>query len=173
MRALVLFLALCSCDAAPAATIAPPVKDAAAAPAEPDTIVIPSITGPVATGWVPDFSGFAGTSTGCMRSTGAGRFVVGPALAEGDTLLSLVVAMAGNLSADVTITSLAVAPNGDRFLGTVGSLDVPNVATGFHDYPIDLVDTLIVDGVSHWFEFGADQPGACVGAVRLTYQPGA
>lgn len=82
----------------------------------------------------------------------------------------MIVAMSGNLSADVDITSLAVAPNGDRFLGTLGSLTQPNVPPAWTDYPIDLVDTTVAGGVSHWFEFGTDQPGACVGAVRLTYE---
>jgi hypothetical protein len=174
MRTLALLVVLAlalGCDAVPGspASAAPPTKDAAAAPVEPDTIVIPSIAGVVSVGWAPNWSGFAGTNTGCMRSSGMGRFAVAPALTEGDRMLSLTAAMIGNLSADVTITSVAVAPNGDRFLGTVGSLSVPNVPGFWSDFTIDLADTLIAGGNVHWFEFDADQAGACVGAVRLTY----
>jgi hypothetical protein len=163
-----LLIVASGCDASAPALAAPPTRDAETAPG-PSTAVIPSVDGVVGGGWAPDFGGFAGTSVGCMRSFGSGHFVVTPALEEGDQMLSLVVAIAGNLSADLTLTSAAVAPNGDRFLGTVGSLDVPNVSTGFHDYVIDLTDTIVIDGMLHWFEFTADQGGLCVGAVRLTY----
>lgn len=134
------------------------------------TAVISSLHGAIRDGWAIDWSGFAGTATGCMHSSGfGGRFALAVPLVEGDRMLSLTLAMIGNGSADVTVTSAAVAPNGDRFLGTVGSLTQPNAPPAWVDYTIDLTDTVIAGGNSHWFEFGADQPGLCIGALRLTY----
>lgn len=131
--------------------------------------VVGSLGGVIKLGWAPDFGGFAGTSRGCMQSTGPGRFALEMPLNEGDRMLSLTVALIGNFAADVDINSLSVAPNGALTLGTVGTLTVTNVPNSWFDYPINLVDTFVSGGVSHWFEFGVDQAGACVGAVRLTY----
>jgi hypothetical protein len=174
MRASLLFLALLlapACTATPSATAAPPDQAVAPPPAPkpPATEVISAIGGVVHTNWTPDFNGFTGTSDGCMLSYGAGRFAVLPTLVEGDRMLSMTIAMAGNRSADLAIRSVSIAPNGGSVPGPLAPVSVFNVPDLWHDVPFDLVDTIVEGGAVHWFELAADQAGLCIGAVRLTY----
>jgi len=162
--------ASCTSDHAAAPKDSPP----ALAAQPPRTKVIGALGGVVNTGWTADWSGFAGTARGCMRSYTEGRFALEMPLEEGDRMLSLVVSAVGNGSADLNIVSLAAAPDGQAELGTVGGINAPNFPGGDpRDIPIELEDTIVSGGVSYWFEFGADQAGLCIGAVRLTYdRPG-
>jgi hypothetical protein len=148
----------------PCCQFAPPPPVAA-----PQTLIISPLNAAIKNGWIIDFGGYVGTSRGFMASIGAGRFAVPLPLHEGDRMLSLTVAAAGNLSADLDITSFSVAPDGALTLGTVGFINQPNVPIGFRDYTADLTDTTVTGGVSYWFEVSADQLGLQVGALRLTY----
>lgn len=166
----IFLLLLIGCTSAPAATRHDEAP--AAPPPQPvqRTTVISSLTGVVGSGWAPDFNGYAGTSRGCMRSQSFGRFAVDVGRNEGDRLLSLVVEVEGAGFGDLDITALNRKPDGSLALGTLGSLTIQDPAIGSLDYPVDLVDTVVADGVSHWIEFGATASGLCVGAVRLTYE---
>lgn len=165
---LLTFSLLVACTSAPAAPA--PTHDTAptAAPQPTRTKVIGALGGVVAAGWAPDFGGIAGTSRGCMRSIGAGRYALELDLEEGDRMLSAVISAAGNFGASLEVWRVSAYPTASAPPATV-VLTVPNVPSEPIDLPVDLVDTVITGGVSYWFEFGASEAGLCVGAVRLTY----
>lgn len=155
---------LVSCAAGMALECCPPL----APQPVPRSLLVQAVSGEVIAGWAPDWQGFSGPPGGCMRSTGAGRFVLLPQIHEGDRLLSMTVTMAGNLSADVAVNAMHLK-HASGVLVRIGEMAAPNVSDAWSDYVVDLVDTAAVGGSSFWIEVDSDQPGACIGAVRLTY----
>lgn len=133
------------------------------------TAVVQSIAGVNQANWWPDFSGISSSSKGCMRSLQAGRFAMPLPLVEGDRLLSLTVAVLGDGFVDVYIDPFSAKPDGSLTVGVLGSIAVQNAPPTWTDYTVDLVDTTVGPGASHWFEVAASSSGACVGAFRLTY----
>lgn len=136
------------------------------------TRVVNALGGIVRGGWIPDFTGVASTSRGCMRSVLAGRFALPLPLEEGDRMLS--VAFAANNAVTSTfgfsVDALSAAPDGALSLGAIGTLTVPSAPPAWTEYALDLVDTTVTGGTVYWLEFDAPAGGVCVGAVRLTYE---
>jgi len=152
----------CATDAAPAEAAAPQPSGQAAR-----TKVISAVGAVPNTGWAVDWSGYSGTSHGCVCSYSAGRFAVPLPLEEGDRMLSMTVAATGVLTATLDVYAMNLAAGGAATVDVITPLG--SIMSAWRDYTIDLVDTTVSGGTSYWFEFAASKAGLCVGAVRLTY----
>lgn len=133
------------------------------------TAVRSALDGVVSSGWAPDFGGFGGASRGCLRATDfGGRFVLPVELEHGDRMMAMSIEVAGDASSDLDVAALSFETLAET-ISVLGKRSITNAASGWHIYALDLDDTTVGDGAWQWIEVAADQPGACVGPVRLTY----
>lgn len=138
----------------------------------PRVMVVSPLGAVTAGGWTPDLgdpTNPAIPGRGCMRATGAGRFALPLQLEHGDRMLALAVTIDGDASSDLEIAAVEFSPDVET-VSVLGSLTILNAADGWRSYDIGLIDT-VVDGEGwHWVEVATDQPGACVGPFRLTFE---
>lgn len=127
------------------------------------TLVIPALGWAPAVNWTP--------GPGCMRSQGSGRFVIPVVALEGDRLTSLGASILGNGMVDVNVAALyaGISAEGTGLGAPLGEIAVVDAISRWTEYTADLADVPAAATGARWIEIAADQVGACIGAVRLTY----
>lgn len=180
LAALVLAAALVSCTSAPPPADAPPLPcdlvscaagmalECCPPMAPRRTLVIPALGWAPAVNWTPD--------TGCMRSQGSGRLVIPVVAQEGERLIAMGASIIGNGAADVSVAAFYAGLMLDDTssmpsLATIaaGTIAVDDAPSRWLDYTTPIDETPMSASVARWIVIAANQAGACVGAVRLTF----